>query len=47
MTITNPLPIPVLTELAARFGEFKIIGTHARDRIVHQLAGLELSANNN
>jgi len=47
MTITNPLPIPVLTELAARFGEFMIIGAHARDRIVHQLAGLELSANNN
>ena len=43
MTITNPLPIPVLTELAARFGEFMIIGAHARDRIVHQLAGLELT----
>ena len=43
MTITNPLPFPVLTELAARFGEFMIIGAHARDRIVHQFAGLELS----
>lgn len=39
----NPLPISVLAELAERFGEFMIIGAHARDRIVHDLAGLALS----
>ncbi len=43
MRAMNPLPIPVLRELAARFGQFMIIGAHARDRIVHELAGLELS----
>lgn len=39
----NQVPGEVLDELRARLGDFLLIGAHARDFIVHGLAGLPLT----